>query len=352
MGKLGGDELNYASDVDVLLVGEGDPEALERAGSCGPRASPARCFRVDADLRPEGRDGPLVRSRRRYVAYWDRWAEPWERQALLKAGAGRRRPASSAARGRRPPPRWSVGPAVHGRRPAPRAGAEGAGRGRGAAARRGRPRGEARAGRASATSSSRRSSSSSCTAAWTRSCAAPTTLDRARRARRTAATSTADDADASAAPTGSCAASSTRSSSRTSGRPTRCPTDRGGPPTPRPGPRLPGHPGRRADRPLRPRPGPPPRPGAVRPRAGVVPSAARRALRRRPARPRGGAAERLAAFGFTDLERTRQAVARAHPRPHPVVADDAAAPPAAPRLAVGVARPRPRAARAAPPRHG
>jgi [glutamine synthetase] adenylyltransferase / [glutamine synthetase]-adenylyl-L-tyrosine phosphorylase len=40
---------------------------------------------VDADLRPEGRSGPLSRSVASYAAYWDRWAEPWEHQALLKA---------------------------------------------------------------------------------------------------------------------------------------------------------------------------------------------------------------------------------------------------------------------------
>lgn len=84
MGKLGGDELNYASDVDVLLVGEGDPVTLERlAKEVLERAG--RAFRVDADLRPEGRDGPLVRSLASYEAYWERWAEPWERQALLRA---------------------------------------------------------------------------------------------------------------------------------------------------------------------------------------------------------------------------------------------------------------------------
>ena len=43
------------------------------------------CFRVDADLRPEGRDGPLVRTLESYEAYWDRWASTWEFQALLKA---------------------------------------------------------------------------------------------------------------------------------------------------------------------------------------------------------------------------------------------------------------------------
>jgi glutamate-ammonia-ligase adenylyltransferase len=83
MGKLGGQELNYASDIDLLFV--------DGNGSSGPRAARqvmdvARgCFRVDVDLRPEGRDGPLVRSLRSYQAYWGRWAQAWERQALLKA---------------------------------------------------------------------------------------------------------------------------------------------------------------------------------------------------------------------------------------------------------------------------
>lgn len=84
MGKLGGDELNYASDVDIVLVGDGDPVRLERAGRAVLDVA-GRAFRVDADLRPEGRDGPLVRSLPSYEAYWERWAEPWERQALLRA---------------------------------------------------------------------------------------------------------------------------------------------------------------------------------------------------------------------------------------------------------------------------
>lgn len=79
MGKLGGRELNYASDVDVVFVG-----GTEQAARAVIRIA-RRCFRVDADLRPEGRDGPLTRSLASYEAYWDRWAEPWEFQALLKA---------------------------------------------------------------------------------------------------------------------------------------------------------------------------------------------------------------------------------------------------------------------------
>jgi glutamate-ammonia-ligase adenylyltransferase len=84
MGKVGGSELNYASDVDVLFVGEGDDRALDRAAR-ELLVLAGRCFRVDVGLRPEGRDGSLVRSVGAYQAYWERWADPWERQSLLKA---------------------------------------------------------------------------------------------------------------------------------------------------------------------------------------------------------------------------------------------------------------------------
>jgi glutamate-ammonia-ligase adenylyltransferase len=84
MGKLGGAELNYSSDIDLVFVGEGDPDALAReARAVVERAG--RCYRVDTALRPEGRDGPLVRSVDSFAAYWERWAEPWEFQALIKA---------------------------------------------------------------------------------------------------------------------------------------------------------------------------------------------------------------------------------------------------------------------------
>jgi glutamate-ammonia-ligase adenylyltransferase len=84
MGKLGGNELNYSSDIDVLFVGEGPLQELDRRARAIMDIA-RRCFRVDANLRPEGRDGPLVRTVGSYEAYWDRWAEPWEFQALLKA---------------------------------------------------------------------------------------------------------------------------------------------------------------------------------------------------------------------------------------------------------------------------
>ena len=84
MGKLGGAELNYSSDIDVVFTGEGSRNRLERRARAVMEIA-GNCFRVDANLRPEGRDGPLVRTIDSYEAYWDRWAEPWEFQALLKA---------------------------------------------------------------------------------------------------------------------------------------------------------------------------------------------------------------------------------------------------------------------------
>jgi [glutamine synthetase] adenylyltransferase / [glutamine synthetase]-adenylyl-L-tyrosine phosphorylase len=86
MGKLGGNELNYASDIDLMFVGEGDLEVLTRTARRLIEVARS-CYRVDAGLRPEGKAGPLVRSLASFEAYWDRWAEPWEFQALLKARA-------------------------------------------------------------------------------------------------------------------------------------------------------------------------------------------------------------------------------------------------------------------------
>ncbi len=82
MGKLGARELNYASDIDIVLVAGDSPAPPD------PRpllAAARQSWKVDLDLRPEGRSGPLVRSLDSYLAYWDRWAETWEFQALLKA---------------------------------------------------------------------------------------------------------------------------------------------------------------------------------------------------------------------------------------------------------------------------
>ncbi len=98
MGKSGARELNYVSDVDVIFVVEaaGDLGA-DRAVEIGTRlamqtargiqelASEPTLWEVDANLRPEGKDGALVRTLESHLAYYERWAKSWEFQALLKA---------------------------------------------------------------------------------------------------------------------------------------------------------------------------------------------------------------------------------------------------------------------------
>ncbi len=111
MGKCGGRELNYASDIDVIFVAEpGAEETGPGAGTgqagdgreaaalrtatrlaagmirvCSAAATEEALFPVDPNLRPEGRDGPLVRTLASHRAYYERWAKTWEFQALLKA---------------------------------------------------------------------------------------------------------------------------------------------------------------------------------------------------------------------------------------------------------------------------
>jgi glutamate-ammonia-ligase adenylyltransferase len=94
MGKLGGEELNYASDIDVMFVADGpDKDSIAWAITLGEgliqrlaaTTEEGQAFRVDTNLRPEGKDGALVRSLAAYRAYYERWARPWEFQALLKA---------------------------------------------------------------------------------------------------------------------------------------------------------------------------------------------------------------------------------------------------------------------------
>ena len=91
MGKLGGRELNYVSDVDVLFVGDDEDWATStRAAETFMRlmaeiTPEGRAYEVDANLRPEGKDGSLVRSIDAYRSYYERWAKTWEFQALLKS---------------------------------------------------------------------------------------------------------------------------------------------------------------------------------------------------------------------------------------------------------------------------
>ncbi|WP_340538108.1 bifunctional [glutamine synthetase] adenylyltransferase/[glutamine synthetase]-adenylyl-L-tyrosine phosphorylase [Nocardioides sp. GXZ039] len=99
MGKCGGHELNYVSDVDVLFVhepvGDDTPESVtvrtaSRLAShlirvCSEHTGEGTIWPVDAALRPEGKAGPLTRTLASHRGYYERWAKPWEFQALLKA---------------------------------------------------------------------------------------------------------------------------------------------------------------------------------------------------------------------------------------------------------------------------
>ena len=98
MGKAGARELNYVSDVDVIFVAEGaDGLPADRAVEIATWLAKATMrgihelalepplWEVDANLRPEGKDGALVRTLDSHLAYYDRWAKSWEFQALLKA---------------------------------------------------------------------------------------------------------------------------------------------------------------------------------------------------------------------------------------------------------------------------
>lgn len=90
MGKLGGNELNYASDVDVLFVHDGDLREADRVAravltTMSTPTPDGVVFRTDADLRPEGRAGALSRTVDSYVEWYGRWARFWEFQALIKA---------------------------------------------------------------------------------------------------------------------------------------------------------------------------------------------------------------------------------------------------------------------------
>lgn len=109
MGKLGGGELNFSSDVDLMYVYEADGET---EGVPGPDGSFTGCitnhqyfikmaemvsaaigrttedgfvFRVDLRLRPEGQRGPLAQSLGGYEVYYESWGQTWERSALIKA---------------------------------------------------------------------------------------------------------------------------------------------------------------------------------------------------------------------------------------------------------------------------
>ncbi len=101
LGKLGGRELDYGSDLDlfVLYEAEGETDGPERVphriyfdrvverlqGLLADITRTGQVFRVDLRLRPGGPGGSLAHSFEAFTAYAGEWAERWERQALIKA---------------------------------------------------------------------------------------------------------------------------------------------------------------------------------------------------------------------------------------------------------------------------
>jgi glutamate-ammonia-ligase adenylyltransferase len=101
MGRYGGGELSYGSDADVMFVyGDVDDSVDQRAPEQAAQAAHAIAnelrtllmapstdpeLAIDADLRPEGKSGPLVRSLESFAAYYQNWSSGWETQALLRA---------------------------------------------------------------------------------------------------------------------------------------------------------------------------------------------------------------------------------------------------------------------------
>jgi glutamate-ammonia-ligase adenylyltransferase len=91
LGRFGGGELSYPSDLDLVFVGPGETQPRAEGERAATRLlrflgdGTPRLYDVDPDLRPEGRDGALVRSVEAWSHYVARWAEPWERLAWVKA---------------------------------------------------------------------------------------------------------------------------------------------------------------------------------------------------------------------------------------------------------------------------
>lgn len=109
LGKLGGRELNFSSDIDLVFVyeGEGETAGIPGAGGVklgcisnqeffrklgemlakgvGELTPEGHLYRVDLRLRPEGRSGVIASSLRSCEIYYESWGQTWERQALIKA---------------------------------------------------------------------------------------------------------------------------------------------------------------------------------------------------------------------------------------------------------------------------
>ncbi|MFO0868486.1 MAG: bifunctional [glutamate--ammonia ligase]-adenylyl-L-tyrosine phosphorylase/[glutamate--ammonia-ligase] adenylyltransferase [Pirellulales bacterium] len=103
LGKLGGCELNYSSDIDLLFISDGPGEtqgprrtdnddfflrlARQIVRLLGETTELGSCFRVDLRLRPDGKQGPPVIGLEAALRYYDISGRTWERQAFVKARA-------------------------------------------------------------------------------------------------------------------------------------------------------------------------------------------------------------------------------------------------------------------------
>jgi glutamate-ammonia-ligase adenylyltransferase len=109
LGKLGGQELNFSSDIDLMFLYTSDGETSDGEGHDGPATqritnhefyirlsrlllkaihditADGNVYRVDLRLRPDGRGGPIVNSLEHLEVYYESWGKTWERQMLLKA---------------------------------------------------------------------------------------------------------------------------------------------------------------------------------------------------------------------------------------------------------------------------
>ncbi|TKV60519.1 bifunctional [glutamine synthetase] adenylyltransferase/[glutamine synthetase]-adenylyl-L-tyrosine phosphorylase [Nakamurella flava] len=97
MGRMAGAEMGYGSDADVMYVAEpvdgqewegarqDATAAIDLMGRLLVRPTPDPPLDIDANLRPEGRNGPMARTLDSYRVYWEKFAAAWERQALVRA---------------------------------------------------------------------------------------------------------------------------------------------------------------------------------------------------------------------------------------------------------------------------
>ena len=97
LGRWGGCEVGYASDADAMFVVEDSDredatkiatQIVAELRSALATAGPDPQLDIDIDLRPDGKGGPIVRSLRSYLAYYERWSSTWEAQMLLRAAHG------------------------------------------------------------------------------------------------------------------------------------------------------------------------------------------------------------------------------------------------------------------------